>query len=110
MNTKIRLYTTAEALASLINLMIDGDYIIDSVKSIAKLLSDVTEDNDTVILISIMSPWEKDMTGIVIFPALFCGIIARCVYDWLFIIKTVIFTTVKYGCEHILKRTVKYIG
>lgn len=33
MNTKIRLYTTAEALASLINLMIDGDYMIDSVKS-----------------------------------------------------------------------------
>lgn len=48
MNTKIRLYTTAEALASLINLMIDGDYMIDSVKSIAKLLSDVTEDNDVV--------------------------------------------------------------
>lgn len=51
MNTKIRLYTTAEALASLINLMIDGDYMIDSVKSIAKLLSDVTEDNDVVELL-----------------------------------------------------------
>lgn len=51
MNTKIRLYTTAEALASLINLMIDGDYMIDSVKSIAKLLSDVTEDNDVVGLL-----------------------------------------------------------
>lgn len=51
----------------------------------------------TIILVSLISPWEQDMTGIVIFPALFCGIIARCVYDWLFIIKTVIFTTVKYG-------------
>lgn len=51
MNTKIHLYTTAEALASLINLMIDGDYMIDSVKSIAKLLSDVTEDNDVVGLL-----------------------------------------------------------
>jgi len=64
----------------------------------------------TIILVSLISPWEQDMTGIVIFPALFCGIIARCVYDWLFIIKTVIFTTVKYSCEHILKRAVKYIG
>ncbi len=48
MNTKIHLYTTAEALASLINLMIDGYYMIDSVKSIVKLLSDVTEDDDVV--------------------------------------------------------------
>lgn len=64
----------------------------------------------TIILVSLISPWEQDMTGIVIFPALFCGIIARCVYDWLFIIKTVIFTTVKYGCEHILKMEVKSIG
>lgn len=51
MNTKIRLYTTAEALASLINLMIDGDYMTDSVRSIAKLLSDVIEDNDVVELL-----------------------------------------------------------
>ncbi len=64
----------------------------------------------TIILVSLISPWEQDMTGIIVFPALFCGVITRCVYDWLFIIKTVIFTTVKYGCEHILKRTVKYIG
>lgn len=51
MNTKIRLYTTAEALASLINLMIDGDYMIDSVKSIAKLLSNVTDAGDVVELL-----------------------------------------------------------
>lgn len=51
MNTKTRLYTTAEALASLINLMIDGDDIIDSVESIAKLLSDITEDTDVVELL-----------------------------------------------------------
>lgn len=64
----------------------------------------------TTILISIMSPWEQDMTGIVIFPALFCGVIARCVCDLIFIIKTIVVTTVKYGCEHILDRTVKHVG
>ena len=64
----------------------------------------------TIILVSLISPWEQDMTGIIVFPALFCGIIAKCIGDWLFIIKTVIFTTVKYGCEHILKREVKSIG
>lgn len=64
----------------------------------------------TAILICFISPWEQDMTGIVIFPALFCGVIARCVYDWIFIIKTVVFTTVKYSCEHILDRTVKHVG
>lgn len=64
----------------------------------------------TVILISLMSPWKKDMTGIVAFPALFCGVIARCVYDWIFVAKTVVFTTVKYGCKYILDRTVKHVG
>lgn len=51
MNTKIRLYTTAEALASLINLMIDGDNMIDSVESIAKLFSDITDDGDVIELL-----------------------------------------------------------
>lgn len=51
MNTKIRLYTTAEALASLINLMIDGDHMIDSVESIAKLFSDITDDGDVIKLL-----------------------------------------------------------
>lgn len=55
MDIKIHLYTTAEALSTLIYLMLnaacDCDYMIDSVESIAKLLSDVTEDNDVVELI-----------------------------------------------------------
>ncbi len=55
MNTKIKLYTTAEALSTLINLMLDTacdhDYMTDSVKSIAKLLSDVTDAGDVVELL-----------------------------------------------------------
>lgn len=51
MNIKIHLYTTAEALASLINHMIDGDHMIDSVESIAKLFSDITDDGDVIKLL-----------------------------------------------------------
>lgn len=51
MNTKIKLYTTAEAFSALINLMINSDYMTESIQSIAKQLSEIINDDDVVELL-----------------------------------------------------------
>lgn len=63
----------------------------------------------TVILLALISPWEQDCTGIMVFPVLFSYVIFRCCKDWLYVAITVVLTTVNYITKQILERS-EHIG
>ena len=48
----------------------------------------------------------SDITGVIVFPAIFIYPIMRCAYDWIFVICSVISVTVKY----IFERSVRYVN
>ena len=48
----------------------------------------------------------EDITGVLLFPCLFIYPIVRCVYDWIFVICSVISVTAKY----IFERSFYYVS
>ena len=43
----------------------------------------------------------EDITGVLLFPALFIYPILRCAYDWIFVIYAIVSTTAKYIFERV---------
>ena len=48
----------------------------------------------------------EDITGVLLFPALFIYPILRCAYDWIFVIYAIVSTTAKY----IFERSCYYVS
>ena len=48
----------------------------------------------------------SDITGIIVFPAIFIYPILRCLWDWIFVISAVLYGTAKY----IFERSVRYVN
>ena len=48
----------------------------------------------------------SDITGVLLFPTLFIYPILRCLWDWIFVICSVISVTAKY----ILERSIRYVS
>lgn len=63
-----------------------------------------------VVLITFVAPYEHDVTGFLLFPALFIGVLLRAVWDWLYIAFTVVSHTVKYIFTIFNRKVVKHVG
>ena len=63
-----------------------------------------------VVLIAFVAPYEHDVTGFLLFPALFIGVLLRAVWDWLYVVYTVISQTVKYIFTILNIKAGKHVG
>ena len=63
-----------------------------------------------IVLTIFVAPYEHDVTGFLLFPALFIGVLLRAVWDWLYVVYTVISQTVKYIFTILNRKAVKHVG
>lgn len=44
-----------------------------------------------IVMLSLTKSFTDDITAILLFPALFIGVIIRCVWDWIFAVGAIIY-------------------